>query len=142
MRPVIVDTCVWSLAFRKKTLAEDESRLVNFLASLIKNGRVVMLGPIRQEILSGISDRDKFLILKDGLESFFDFEIATKDYERAAELCNLCRSQGIQGSCVDFLICSVAKSNGFPILTLDKDFQSYSRCAGLEIVDSLEWLGE
>ncbi|MES1245213.1 MAG: type II toxin-antitoxin system VapB family antitoxin [Acidobacteriota bacterium] len=47
--------------------------------------------------------------------------------ERAAELFNLCRRQGVQGSNTDFLLCAVAERHGLPILTTDGDFEIFSR---------------
>ena len=51
----------------------------------------------------------------------------TEDYERAAELFNLCRAKGVQGSNTDFLICAVAERNNCNLFTTDKDFQLYSK---------------
>jgi predicted nucleic acid-binding protein len=48
------------------------------------------------------------------------------DYEAAAEMSNLCRSRGIQGSNTDFLICAVAKRLGASVYTLDRDFELFS----------------
>ena len=95
----------------------------------------VMIGPIRQEILSGISDEEKFIRLKEALETFSDFEITTEDYEKAAEYYNKCRSKGLQGSHTDYLICSVAHSNNFLILTLDKDFEAYRKYIDIDLAD-------
>ncbi|HAH62274.1 MAG TPA: hypothetical protein DCL73_09285, partial [Treponema sp.] len=71
-----------------------------------------------------------------------DFEISTTDYEAAAEFYNRCRSKGIQGSHIDYLICSVARNNNFSILTLDKDFQNYKKYIDIEVIDEKEWLIE
>ena len=103
-------------------LGQKEKNLKLYLINLIRNGRVTMIGPIRQEILSGISDLTTYMVLRQRLETFSDFEITTKDYETAAEYFNLCRKHGIQGSHIDYLICSVAVNNNFSILSLDKDF--------------------
>ena len=97
------------------------------MESLIDNQRICMLGPIRQEILSGIKDNKQFVQLKDILSAFDDFPLATKDYEKASEFFNLCRSKGIQGSNTDYLICAVSSNNRFPIFTSDKDFEIYSK---------------
>ncbi|TVR42382.1 MAG: hypothetical protein EA402_11765 [Planctomycetota bacterium] len=40
---------------------------------------------------------------------------------------NTCRAKGIQGSHIDFLICSAAIGNGWSIFTDDPDFTLYSR---------------
>ncbi len=96
-----------------------------------------MLGPIRQEILSGIKDNKQFVQLKDILSAFDDFPITTKDYERAAEFFNLCRSKGVQGSNTDYLICAVSSNNRFPIFTSDKDFEIYSKHLPITLMKEL-----
>ena len=135
MRFVLVDTSVWSLVLRKKELSEQETYLRDNLISLIREGYVVMIGAIRQEILSGISRYEQFLALKQSLECFSDFDVVTKDYETAADYFNQCRSHGIQGSHTDFLICSVAHNNNFSILTLDKDFLNYKKILDIDVID-------
>lgn len=124
---VIVDTSVWSLAFRKKEKAEIEIKLINYLSELVRDLRVVMIGPIRQEILSGISDEKKFVELQSKLSVFSDWSIETEDYELAAKYYNKCRKNGIQGSHIDYLICAVAFNSNFSILTLDNDFDNYKK---------------
>lgn len=136
MKFVIVDTSVWSLVLRKKELTEDELKLRDFLIFLIQNSLVIMIGEIRQETLSGISNYEKFSQLKEALRAFSDFEVLTEDFETAAEFFNLCRSHGIQGSHTDFLICSVAKNHNFSILTLDNDFKNYSKYIDLDLLET------
>jgi len=48
---VFVDTSVWSLALRRNT-PNDAIPLINILRDLISDGRVVLLGVIRQEVRS------------------------------------------------------------------------------------------
>jgi predicted nucleic acid-binding protein len=117
---VIVDTCVWSSALRnpKKELTQKDK----LLEQLIENDQVVMLGPIRQELLSGIKDGKKFDELKSKLQWYDDFTIKTSEYELAASLYNRVKSKGIQGSHIDFLICAVALNHDLAIYTFDKDF--------------------
>jgi hypothetical protein len=43
-----------------------------------------MLGPIRQELLSGIKDKAQFELLREHLRAFPDLELDTDDYEAAA----------------------------------------------------------
>jgi len=122
---VIVDTSVWSLALRRD---KDESPSpVQELRHLIHDHRVQMMGPIRQEILSGIRSKSQFKKLRKHLESFPDLPIFTEDYVTAAQFFNHCRSKGIQGSNTDFLICAAAVRNKFSIYTTDKDFQMFSK---------------
>jgi len=122
---VIVDTSVWSLALRRGR--PDASEPVQELQNLIHDHRVEMMGPIRQEILSGIRNESQFKKLQNHLKSFPDLPILTEDYVTAARYFNLCRSKGIQGSNTDFLICAVAVRNKFSIYTTDKDFERFSK---------------
>ncbi len=129
---VIVDTSIWSLALRRKK--KQVFKEVKFLESLIDNQKVCMLGPIRQEILSGIKDSKQFSQLKDILSSFDDFPIVMGDYELAAEYFNICRSKGVQGSNIDFLICAVSYQNRFPIFTSDKYFEVFTKHIPITLV--------
>ena len=122
---VIVDTSVWSLALRRDK--EDSPAQVQELRQIIHSHRVQMIGPIRQEILSGIRSEPQFKKLRKHLESFPDLPILTEDYVTAAQFFNHCRSKGIQGSNTDFLICAVAVRNKFSIYTTDKDFDLFSK---------------
>lgn len=122
---VIVDTSVWSLALRRQ--AAEPLAAVQELRQLIHDHRAQMIGPIRQEILSGIRSESQFGKLRKHLESFPDLPIQTEDYATAAQFFNRCRSEGVQGSNTDFLICAVAVRNGSSIFTTDKDFELFSK---------------
>jgi predicted nucleic acid-binding protein len=128
---VLVDTSVWSLALRKNQSNDPET--LAELKELIEELRVIIIGPIRQELLSGISDNNKFNQLKEKLSFFDDLPLNTEFYELAAQLSNTCRIHGIQGSHTDYLICSVAIKNGFPIFTLDKDFENYKNYLEIQL---------
>lgn len=130
---VLVDTSVWSLAFRKKTPSDNEKRIIQELKELIHELRVVLIGPIRQELLSGISNELRFQSLKEKMRSLDDLEISTNDFENAAKIYNDCRKKGIQGSQVDYLICAIARVNNISIFTTDKDFSNYNKIVGLKI---------
>ena len=121
---VIVDTSVWSLALSQDK--NDSTEPIQELRHIIHDHRVQMIGPIRQEILSGIRSESQFKKLRKHLESFPDLPILTEDYVTAAQFFNHCRSKGIQGSNTDFLICAVAVRNKFSIYTTDKDFELFS----------------
>jgi predicted nucleic acid-binding protein len=128
---VLVDTPVWSYALRKKNA--DYQHLFSLLENLIKDQRALIIGPIRQEILSGYSDLRKFKTLRDKLSFFENTPIEDPDYEKAAGLCNSCRKKGIQGSHTDFLICAVANRINAWVLTTDKDFFNYQKVFPLKI---------
>jgi len=117
---VLVDTSVWSLALRRDLPSDGPE--VSELIELIKEARVQMIGPVRQELLSGIKSQAQFQKLRKHLRSFPDLELTMRDYEYAAEFFNLCRSKGVQGSNTDFLICAIAARHKTPIFTTDRDF--------------------
>ncbi len=120
---VLVDTSVWSAALRRSKRTEPE--VVHELRSLISERRVEIIGPIRQEILSGIREEAQFEKLDKHLRAFPDLEIKTEDYVTAARFFNLCRGKGVQGSNTDFLICAVAVRYRLAIFTTDKDFSQF-----------------
>lgn len=120
---VLVDTCIWSHALRSKN-PEFEAEAKS-LAALIADQRVLILGAIRQEVLSGYSDPSKFEILKTRLSYFDNTPVLDDDYVVAAKFYNQCRQNGIQGSHIDLLICAVAVRLDCPIFTTDKDFGFY-----------------
>jgi predicted nucleic acid-binding protein len=125
---VLVDTSVWSRALRRRgTPSPSDEEAARELTELINEGRALLAGPIRQEILSGISEAGQFTLLRDRLRAFEDIPIRTADYERAAEFSNTCRRAGVQGSHMDFLICSTAAGNGASIFTMDRDFDNYAK---------------
>ena len=122
---VIVDTSVWSLALRRQQ--QQNNSIANKLRDLISDGRVILLGAVRQEILSGIKRQEQFDKLKNNLQAFPDLSLDIEDYELAAEYYNICRRNGIQGANTDFLICATANRRNYEIFTTDKDFISFSQ---------------
>jgi predicted nucleic acid-binding protein len=131
----LIDTPIWSKAFRRKKIQSEDKNIVDSLKYLIDEFMEIIIGPIRQELLSGISDEKVFNDLKEKMEGFNDFQIETEDYELAAEYSNLCRKNGVQGSNTDFLICAVAVRNNFEIFTLDDDFNQYKKYLPIKLFD-------
>lgn len=121
---VLVDTCIWSQVLRHNP---PNVKLTNQLTELINDSRIAIIGPIRQEILSGISIEAQFKKLKDNISAFEDTPLKSEYFIKAAEFCNLCRKNGIQGSTIDFLICSVAYNLNMFIFTTDDDFRRYRK---------------
>lgn len=128
---VLVDTCIWSQVLRHKS---PNRKLSKKLEDLIKDGRVYIIGPIRQELLSGIHGKKQFNQLKELLYSFNDTPLKTEHFEKAAEFNNICRSKGIQGSTIDFLICAVAYIENFIIFTTDNDFENYKKYLAIQLI--------
>jgi predicted nucleic acid-binding protein len=127
---VLVDTSVWSLALRRPTkhqLSPEQRSTVNALGDLVRDGRAMMIGAVRQELLSGIKTESQFVTLRDSLAAFEDVLLSREIYESAAQAFNSCRASGVQGSNTDFLICAVSIHHQVPIFTLDGDFLMFQR---------------
>jgi predicted nucleic acid-binding protein len=126
---VVVDTSIWSLAIRRRpgALTARERALVLHWADLVRDGRVALVGAIRQEVLTGIREEEQFDRLRHYLRGFDDEQLAPDDFEEAAKFHNVCRTAGVAGSAADFLVCAVAAGRGLPVFTTDPDFQRYAR---------------
>jgi predicted nucleic acid-binding protein len=119
---LLVDSSVWSLALRRRNAAglnPEEQKLKAELVQAIQDGRVAMLGLIRQELLSGIKERDQFDKVKAALDPYLDEQINTADHVYAALIYNACRNQGVKAGTVDILICAVAQRRGWAVLSAD-----------------------
>jgi predicted nucleic acid-binding protein len=123
---ILVDTTIWSKYFRRKN-HDQNIETVNEVTKLIKKQKIIVIGPVRQELLSGISNKNTFNTLRIKMRAFADFKIKPADYELAAEYYNNCMGNGIQGSQVDLLICAISVRNKFEIYTEDGDFKLYKK---------------
>ncbi len=128
---VIVDTSIWSLALRRKNRID--APVVNELEELIADGRVQMIGAIRQEILSGVKSEAQFNRLLMILRAFPDLNHSPDDYELAARFYTTCRLAGVQGSNTDFLICAAAVRHRMAIFTNDNDFTIFQKQIDISI---------
>jgi predicted nucleic acid-binding protein len=88
---------------------------------------VAILGPIRQEVLSGVRRETEFERLRRALEPFDDLALVADDYVQAARFHNRCRSRGIAATSVDLLICAAAGRHSAAVFTTDGDFKRYAR---------------
>ncbi|HLX85477.1 MAG TPA: PIN domain-containing protein [Terriglobales bacterium] len=132
---VLVDTPVWSLALRRRPehLGAAQQNLTQTLAALIQEGRAQIMGPVRQELLSGIREESQFKKIRESLRAFRDPVLETADFEEAAQMSNRCRSHGVAGSAIDFLICAVAHRREWAIFTTDLDFREYASVLPLRL---------
>jgi predicted nucleic acid-binding protein len=132
---VLVDTPVWSLSLRRKApdLASSERETTRLLYQVVDEGRAQLLGPVRQELLSGLRESAQFLRLRNYLRDFPDAAVFTEDYEDAAHANNECRRAGIAGTPVDMLICAVAVRRGWEVFTTDRDFSHYKKVLPIQL---------
>ncbi len=128
---VLVDTPIWSQVFRRQLRIVDPWTVE--LDALIKDRRAFLIGPVRQELLSGIREPAQFAALRERLRPFQDLAIHETDYAEGARFYNQCRRSGIQGSNTDFLICAVAARFAMSIFTSDRDFEAYANLLPIKL---------
>ena len=125
---IVPDTGILSLLFRRKRrdLNSEESRLLFALEDLVKAGEIVIVGPIRQEILSGIVSPEQFQALKSRLATIDDLPMDSDTFVLAAEFFNRCRGVGVAPGHIDMMICAAAYVHSCEIFTADPDFPRYA----------------
>lgn len=117
----LVDTSVWSLAFRRRGGAPCREALV--LDELLRSEEALYLtGIIVQETLQGISSPEVFARLAEKLDPVPLLDLGRRDYVFAAEIWNRCRRAGVQLSLADAQIAAAAIHHGCALLTADRDF--------------------
>ena len=104
----IVDTTIWSKAYRRRKIPDEDEGILKKLRYVLDMEEEIILGPVRQELLSGIADKNVYNDLLIKLNGFNNYEVQVADHDLAAEYFNICLTNGIQGSQTDFLICAVA----------------------------------
>jgi predicted nucleic acid-binding protein len=127
---ILVDTPIWSALFRRSKAIDTHATK---LRQVIEQGQAQIIGPIRQEVLSGVRASEQFARVRGALRAFPDIPLDAGHFEQAAEFFNTCRSKGIQGSNTDFLICAVAHLKGLRIFTSDNDFALFARHLPIEL---------
>ncbi len=129
---ILVDTSVWSLAFRRSSGIVNEEAVA--LKAIIEHGEeIYLLGIILQEVLQGIRNPKDFLALKEYFKAFPLIDLAREDYVRAAELKNQLIGKGRQASTIDVLIASAAISHRCHLFTADKHFTQIAEHSELKL---------
>jgi predicted nucleic acid-binding protein len=129
---LLVDTSVWSLAYRRDRPAH-AGEVDALRAALSSGDRVVTTGIILLELLRGfIPDRAQRIIRED-FSSLDIVEPRWSDYESAAVLSNTCRRRGVQLASIDALIAQLAIAHDLTLLTTDEDFVDAARHIPLRV---------
>ena len=113
---VLVDTSVWIdfLDGRKET--------VRTLGALIKEGRVVICGQIRQEVLQGSRDEKAFRKLEEQMAVWDSETEEPADFIEAARVFARLRWSGITIPPTDCLIAAIAIRRNLQFFARDSDF--------------------
>jgi predicted nucleic acid-binding protein len=134
---ILVDTSVWSVAFRRRSSEVKEPIEACMLRELIEADEDLALpGIVLQEILSGIREEVQFEKLKEILSGFPRILASEQTHIEAARIANICRSKGVAVSTVDCLIAAHAIELGARLFTGDKDFIYMADHCGLRLFES------
>jgi predicted nucleic acid-binding protein len=132
---IVVDTSVWSLAFRRRSWPKGVAPgVVKLLQKVTREKqRVVVPGVVLQELLSGVKDPEQGERIKELMEGY-PLILATKEqHVEAANISNACRKAGMSAATGDCLIAAQCILLNGVLLTLDDDFKRISGCCGLRI---------
>lgn len=118
---LLVDTSVWSLAFRRDRVGDEPH--VRVLQKALADGEpIVTTGLVLQEHLQGFT---RPRARTDIVQRFSTLPLLTpdrQDYVDAADLRNLCRRSGVQIGTIDALIAQLCVRHGLTLLTTGNDF--------------------
>jgi predicted nucleic acid-binding protein len=128
---VLVDTSVWSLAYRKDTDL-GAARVVALQEQLVR-GKVVTTGVVYLEVLRGFTSPAGRITIERDFASIRFIEPTRQDYVDAADLSVKCRRAGVQLETVDALIAQVCIANDLTLLTADADFVHAARHVPLNL---------
>jgi predicted nucleic acid-binding protein len=133
---ILVDTSVWSLAFRRLRSESNEPSEARILRELIEADEEIALpGIVLQELLSGIREKAQFERLEEILAGFPLILATQQTHIEAARIANACRSKGIAISVVDCLIAAMAIEHDAQLLTSDRDFAYIVDHCGLRLLE-------
>lgn len=131
---IVVDTSVWSLVLRRGRVDEAD-RWVKTFRSCVEIGHYIfLLGPILQELLTGVkTSRDFNRVLK-ALRPFPLLPLERETFVLAAQISSHCRRRGVQASHIDYLIAAACVENACPLLTADRDFTRIAERSELVVI--------
>lgn len=118
---LLVDTSVWSLAFRRDEASSAPE--VRALREALEGGEtVVTTGLILQELLQGFAGPRARRDIVDRFSALPLLAPDRQDHVDAAELRNRCRRAGVQIGTIDALLAQLCIRHQLALLTTDKDF--------------------
>ncbi len=129
---LLVDTSVWSLAFRRDK-ASPAPEVLALRHALEGDEAIVTTGLILQELLQGFAGpRARNNIIS----RFAALPLLTpdrQDYIDAAELRNHCRRKGVQVGTIDALLAQLCIRHKLTLLTTDKDLTGVAKHCQLKV---------
>ena len=123
---LLVDTSVWSLAFRRD--AEASTQAVEVLRSALEGAdQVFTTGLVLQELLQGFAGPKARSQLIERFAALAFLQPDREDHIEAAEVRNACRRNGVQIGTIDAVLIQLCLRHDLVMLSTDNDFRSASR---------------
>lgn len=120
---LLVDTSVWSLAFRRDRVL-DERPVQHLRAALDGADAVVTTGLVLQELLQGFNGPKAATAILERFRSLPLVPPDRQDHVDAAAIRNGCRRAGVQIGTIDAVLIQLCIRHDLTLLTTDKDFVS------------------
>jgi predicted nucleic acid-binding protein len=123
---LLVDTSVWSLAFRRDTDVSNQA--VEVLRSTLEGAdQVFTTGLVLQELLQGFSGPKARDQLIERFAALAFLQPDRDDHIEAAEIRNICRRNGVQIGTIDAVLIQLCVRHDLILLSADHDFRSASK---------------
>jgi len=120
---LLVDTSVWSLAFRRDTEAA-VPEVKALLHALEGADQVLTTGFVLQELLQGFAGPKQRGLLIERFAALGFLQPDREDHIEAAEVRNACRRGGVQIGTIDALLIQLCLKHDLVLLSADKHFHS------------------
>jgi len=118
---LLVDTSVWSLAFRRDGTSADPA-VAALHQALLGSESVVATGLVLQELLQGFSGPKAAAEIVGRFRALPMIQPDRQDHIAAAEVRNVCRRAGVQIGTIDALLIQLCGRHDLTLLSTDKDF--------------------
>ena len=129
---LLVDTSVWSLAFRRDV--EVEQPEVQALKDALAGADIVVTtGLVLQELLQGFAGAKASEQIVERFSALALIQPDREDYVAAAALRNTCRRSGVQIGTVDALIAQLCIRHDLVLLSADQDFVHAAKHCRLKV---------
>lgn len=129
MDKVVIDTSVWIESFRPK----GNPKLGNTVQDLILNGRVLLPGIIKTELLRGARGKKEYEMLDELLKGLTYLSVQDSFWDKLAEFSFELFRKGVTVPLTDTYIALVCIENKVPLLHRDKHFDLIAKKSGLQI---------
>ena len=129
---LLVDTSVWSLAFRRDA-PPDVPEIGGLRRALDHGDLVFTTSLVLQELLQGFQGPTARQRIVEDFSALPLLTPSRADHVEAASLRNACRRRGVQVGTIDALLAQLCLQHGLVMLTTDADFSNMAEFCALEI---------